>query len=415
MKTLSVCTLGCRVNQYESRALTEIFVSQGYTVVPFGEKCDVCIINTCAVTAESERKSAQMIRRAKKLASDVRVCGCFAQKRGSLDGINRITGCLNKGILQDFTSIPNTESGYELLDIGGISAEKLPNVSSTRAFVKIQDGCNGKCTYCIIPKLRGRVRSRPAADVLAEIKRLADGGYKEVILTGIETAAYNCIPLWELIELSAKTEGIQRLRLGSLDPMILNDRFIASAARTEKLMPHFHISLQSGCSRILKLMGRPYTAEEARDRINALKAAVPNVMLSADIICSFPTESFDELRQTAEYLKEIGFLHIHAFSYSKRPGTPAADMDGQIPEDEKRRRMKYFLNACEEMTLSALSEKVGQRVKVLIEQEHDLQAVGHTEDFCEAVIEESRPLPVGSIVECCVNGVKGGKLVCTQI
>lgn len=415
MKTISVCTLGCRVNQYESRALTELFVEGGYKVVPFGTPCDVCIVNTCAVTAESERKSAQMIRRALKLSPDVRVCGCYAENCGAFQGTGMLTGCFDKSALQDFKAISHTEKGYELLSIGNVRSAELPNVSSTRAFVKIQDGCNGKCTYCIIPKLRGSVRSRPPEHILEEVKRLAADGCKEIILTGIETAAYNYMPLWELIPRVAQIEGIQRLRLGSLDPLVLNDSFIKMAAETEKLMPHFHISLQSGCTRILKLMGRPYTAEEAKSRIMALKATIPNVMLSADIICSFPTESAEELKETAEYLKDIGFLHIHAFSYSKRPGTPAAEMAGQIPENEKKMRMTYFLEEVEKMTESVLSAKIGETVKVLVEKEDRDTASGHTEDFCEALIKESRPICVGDTVECVVTQAKDSKLICSVI
>lgn len=413
MKTFSVCTLGCRVNQYESRALTELFVANGYTAVPFGEKCNVCIVNTCAVTGESERKSAQMIRRAQKLCDDVRVCGCFAQNRGKFEGVKRLTGCFNKGSLQDFVTVPNTEKGYELLSIGNISAKAMPTVAAGRAYVKIEDGCNGRCTYCIIPTLRGKIRSRPPEDIMAEVKRLAADGCEEIILTGIETAAYNYMPLWELIKEVSTVEGIERIRLGSLDPLVLNPAFIKTAAETKKLMPHFHISLQSGCSRVLKLMGRPYTAEEAKEKIKALQMAIPGVMLSADIICSFPTETAEELEETITYLEDIGFLHIHAFSYSKRPGTPAAEMAGQVPEDEKRRRIKGFIERCKAMSADTLSSFIGKSVKVLVEKVVGDTAHGHTEHFCEATVKTNRPLREGDIVECTVYTVEDSTLICS--
>ncbi|MBR6594505.1 MAG: tRNA (N(6)-L-threonylcarbamoyladenosine(37)-C(2))-methylthiotransferase MtaB [Clostridia bacterium] len=415
MKTVSFCTLGCRVNQYESRALAELFVRNGYEVLPFGEHVDVCIVNTCAVTEESERKSAQMIRRAMKLCEDVRVCGCFAQRSGEFEGISRLSGCGSKGEMQDFLKIDCTEKGYELLQIGHVGAEKLCGFSGSRAYVKIQDGCNGRCTYCIIPRLRGGVRSRPPEEIISEVKRLADSGYKEIILTGIETAAYNYMPLWELIRRVAEVEGVERLRLGSLDPNVLTPDFIRTVKETKKLMPHFHISLQSGCSRILRLMGRAYTAEDAKEKLLSLKAARAEIELSADIICSFPTETAEELKETAEYLKEIGFLHIHAFSYSKRPDTPAAAMEGQIPEEEKKVRMRYFLEECEAMALTRLEGKVGNTAEVLVEKTVKDGAVGHTADFCEAFIKTNRPLKQRDTVKCTVLSVKDGKLCCEAV
>lgn len=415
MKSISFCTLGCRVNQYESRALAESFAANGYTVVPFGEKCDVCIVNTCAVTAESERKSAQMIRRAIKTAKEVRVCGCYAERRGDIPDADQVVGCRNKGALQSFEVVETTEKGYELLNIGKVSSKMLPTISEARAFVKIQDGCNGKCTYCIIPKLRGRTRSRPPLEIIAEVKRLTADGCKEIVLTGIETAAYNYMPLWSLIKEVAAIDGIERLRLGSLDPLVLSDEFIKTAIETKKLMPHFHLSLQSGNTRILKLMGRPYTAEEAKAKISALKEALPRVMLSADIICSFPTETVEELKETVEYLKDIGFVHIHAFSYSKRPDTPAAAMDGQVPENEKKVRMAYFLEECREMSDSILNGKIGTRVKILVEKATAIAADGHTEDFCEATVESTGLYSQGEIVECVVSDVRDNKLICKPV
>ncbi|MBQ4648037.1 MAG: tRNA (N(6)-L-threonylcarbamoyladenosine(37)-C(2))-methylthiotransferase MtaB [Clostridia bacterium] len=412
MKTVTFCTLGCRVNQYESRALAELFAVNGYTLVPFGEECDIAVVNTCAVTEESERKSAQMIRRALKLAKDVRVCGCYTERCKSFEGASRIKGCFDKGQLQDFIEIPKTQKNYELFNIGNVANEKLCGVSRTRAYVKIQDGCNGKCTYCIIPSLRGSIRSRPDEEIIAEIKRLISIGYKEIVLTGIETAAYNYMPLWELIKKVSKLEGLKRLRLGSLDPNILNESFIKTAAETDILMPHFHLSLQSGCTRILKLMKRPYTAEAAKEKIRALKAAIPHVMLSADIICSFPTETEEELEETINYLKEIGFLHVHAFSYSKRPNTPAAQMEGQIEESQKKKRMSRFIAECNGMKDDILKTKIGKTVKILIEKNTEGGATGHTEDFCEAIIKTNRPFAAGDIVSCVVTDVRGGKLIC---
>jgi len=415
MKKASFCTLGCRVNQYESRAMAELLVKKGYTLVPFGEECDLCIVNTCAVTAESERKSAQLIRRAARFAKDVRACGCYVEARKGVPEdmpfVSRAVGCIGKTALAD--EEPRlTQKGFELMNIATVDSKELSTLSAARAYIKIQDGCNGKCTYCIIPALRGSVRSRPVEDILAEADRLVKGGCKEIILTGIETAAYNYMPLPNLIEKIAETKGLCRLRLGSLDPNAISDKFIDTAKRTEVLMPHFHISLQAGCDRILRLMKRPYKAEDAKKRLLALKKAIPNVKLSADIICSFPTETEEELGETIEYLKSIGFMHIHAFSYSKRPNTPAANMEGQIPEDVKRKRMHRFLAECAKMEQEEHLAKIGTTDTVLVEKGTELGFLGHTADFCEAIVKVDGIYKEGDLIPVTVTGYEKGRLVC---
>lgn len=418
MKKASFYTLGCRVNQYESQALAEIFVKDGYEIVSFGEKCNISVINTCAVTAESERKSAQIIRRAANFADEVRVCGCYSEaSKDKITGFDKVvlhTGCFNKSKL---TAIPAeiTEKGFELLNIATVPRNCVSAISRTRAFVKIQDGCNGRCTYCIIPSLRGKVRSRPDKEIVEEIKRLAAQGYKEIILTGIETAAYNYMPLSKLIKTVAKINGVERIRLGSLDPNALNDSFIEVAKSTPKLMPHFHLSLQSGCDRILRLMQRPYTTADAKVKIKKLQEAIPNVMFSADIICSFPTETEAEMQETLNYLKSIGFMHIHAFSYSKRPGTIAAKMEGQIPEQEKRRRIAYFISECDKMKNNLLVKKIKGEESILIEKIKNDIAIGHCADFCDAEIKLCRPHNESDIVRFIVDKIQNGVLIGKEI
>ncbi len=416
MKTASLYTLGCRVNQYESLALAELLVNEGYRIVPFGIACDLAVINTCAVTAESGRKSAQLIRRAEGFAKEVRVCGCYAEAVKDIKSskVSRVRGCKNKSGLTD-TEASTTENGFELLNIATVAKSEIAAISRTRAFVKIQDGCNGRCSYCIIPSLRGKVRSRPDSEIIAEIKRLVTQGYREIILTGIETAAYNYMPLPQLIERVAEIDGVERIRLGSLDPNAVNARFIETALNTKKLMPHFHLSLQSGCDRILNLMRRPYTVAEVRSRINALRKAIPNAMLSADIICSFPTETNEEMLETLEFLKEFGFMHIHAFSYSKRPNTEAAVMEGQIPESTKRSRMAYFINECNKMKEAVLTEKLGRNDLLLVEKLSDIYALGHCEDFCEAKIKLCRPHKESDIVEFKITGHENGVLIGNEL
>lgn len=416
MKRVSFCTLGCRVNQYETRAIAELFVKQGFVLTPFGEECDVCFVNTCAVTAESERKSAQMIRRAARFAKEVRVCGCYVERRGAdfadMPFVGLRVGCVGKtavaGVEPEFA-----EDGFELQNIATVPLQGA--FPKARAYIKVQDGCCGSCSYCVIPSLRGKPRSRPLESVVAEAERLVKGGCREVVLTGVETAAYSRAPLSALIERVARVEGLCRLRLGSLDPKALNPRFIGTVSSLPAVMPHFHISLQSGCDRILSLMRRNYTASDAKRRLEALREALPDVKFSADVICSFPTETEAELCETLDYLKGIGFSHIHAFSYSKRPGTEAARMGGQIPEAEKKRRMRYFLSECEKMECVALESKAGSAEYVLAERAGEGFVSGHTADFAEAFVQTKSPHAEGDFVRCEVLGREDRRLVCTEI
>lgn len=413
-KRISFYTLGCRVNQYESEALAELALKKGFIIVPFGEKCDVCVVNTCAVTAESTRKSAQIIRRAAKNADAVYVAGCYSelepQKIKRLDKVEKVVGCNGKSKLFDGLEADFTERNYELLSIATVPIKAVGFSSNCRAYIKIQDGCNGKCSYCIIPSLRGPSRSRPLEAVYDEAERLVKNGFKEITLTGIETAAYNGAPLPELIKKIANLEGLERLRLGSLDPNCLNEKFIQTIRNEEKMMPHLHLSLQSGCSRILKLMKRPYTAEEAESHIAKLKETIPEVMLSADIISSFPTETEEDFETTLAFLKRIEFLHIHAFSYSRRPGTPAAEMSGQIDEQEKKRRNAKLISLASEMKSQLLSEKLGKKCKVLIESQKNGFYYGHTEDYAEIAVTSEEPLFEGDIKEITVSKTDGNVL-----
>ncbi|HOJ48768.1 MAG TPA: radical SAM protein, partial [Bacillota bacterium] len=273
-KKVAFYTLGCRVNQYETTALAELFIKNGYTIVDFSEKSDLYIINTCAVTAESERKSAQMIRRALREGGKVAVIGCYSQldpSLGGIEGVSFIGGSKDKTavfreaekLLRAQSAITEdtdlTDCSYEQTQIGTAATDIF---STCRAFVKIEDGCNGKCSYCIIPKVRGRVRSRPLEDILLEIQRLAERGYKEVVLTGIETSAYDYAPLSELIRAIDRVRGIERLRFGSLSPKSITDDFLKAAVESRVFMPHMHLSLQSGSDRILKLMRRPYNKKQ---------------------------------------------------------------------------------------------------------------------------------------------------------
>lgn len=409
-KKVAFYTLGCRVNQYETTALAELFIKNGYTIVDFSEKSDLYIINTCAVTAESERKSAQMIRRALKEGGKVAVIGCYSQldpSLGGIEGVSFIGGSKDKtAVFREVEKLLQTETPitedtdlsdceYEQMQIGTAATDIF---STCRAFVKIEDGCNGKCSYCIIPKTRGRVRSRPLDDILSEVHRLADRGYKEIVLTGIETSAYNYAPLSELIRTIDRVEGIERLRFGSLSPNSITDDFLAAAAESSVFMPHMHLSLQSGSDRILKLMRRPYNKKQMCAKIEKIYAAMPQTLLSADLIVGFPTETEEDFRQTLDLVSDYHLSHVHAFPFSPRPGTDAASMEGRIDPHEVKVRNEKLIKHALAVKQKILAEKIGTKQKVLVERTHQGVSSGHTEDFLEVRFSSDERVETGEIV-----------------
>lgn len=389
--TVGIYTLGCRVNMYESCAIAERLRENGCIISKKG-KCDFYVINTCAVTSESERKSRQLIRRLASMGK-VLVIGCAAQLQNSfinLDNVIYVGGNNDKGrvvdiilgnvdVAGDFVK-PMDNAPYEELYISGEDAL----FSECRAFVKIQDGCNGKCTYCIIPKCRGSVRSRCPENVVSEAKRLVANGYSEIILTGIEVGAYNKIPLYELIEKVASVEGVKRLRLGSLSPNVITEKFLSYISRIDNFMPHLHLSLQSCNDSVLTDMKRPYRKKDIFDRVSLIREYIPNCMLSADIIVGFPGETESEFIETVEALKELNIFHVHSFPYSERPGTIAAEMVDKVPKNERAERNSRLIAACAETKHRILNSKINQNVSVLIEKIVEGNAFGHTEQFLEA-------------------------------
>lgn len=408
-KKVAFYTLGCRVNQYETTALAELFIKNGYTIVDFSDKSDLYIINTCAVTAESERKSAQMIRRALKEGGKVAVIGCYSQldpALGGIEGVSFIGGSKDKTavfrevdkLLQAETPITEdtdlTGYEYEPMEIG---TETTDIFSTCRAFVKIEDGCNGRCSYCIIPKTRGRVRSRPLVDIISEVNRLADRGYKEIVLTGIETSAYDYAPLSELIRTIDRVKGIERLRFGSLSPNSITDDFLAAAAESRVFMPHMHLSLQSGSDRILKLMRRPYNKKQMCGKIEKIYAAMPNTLISADLIVGFPTETDDDFQQTLNLVSDYHLSHVHAFPFSPRPGTAAAVMEGRIDPHEVKLRNEKLIQHSLAVKQKILEKKIGCTQKVLVEKSEQGVSHGHTEDFLEVRFTSDRSIETGEI------------------
>ncbi len=388
--TVGLHTLGCRVNIYESCAIAEKLRENGCIIKKDGI-CDYHIVNTCAVTAESERKSRQLVRKCAKNGR-VLVIGCASQISDAflnMDNVVYVGGNRSKMAVVDYILDSRQVQLNAVSDMCGAPYEEMKLIngdrlfSECRAFVKIQDGCNGKCTYCIIPKCRGSVRSRNVNDIVDEANRLSQNGYSELILTGIEAGAYNKSSLASLIERVAEIQGIKRIRLGSLSPNIINDTFLDTVSKLDSFMPHIHLSLQSCCDRILQLMKRPYRKQDIYDRVSAIRKAIPNCMISADIIVGFPGESEEDFSETLNALNELGIFHVHSFPYSEREGTPAAKMEGSVPKHIRNERNSILIRSCAELRRKYYDNLIGSEHSVLIEKVNNKSAIGHTENFIE--------------------------------
>ena len=359
MKKVALHNLGCKVNAYETEAMQEILEQNGYEIVPFEEKADAYIVNTCSVTNMADKKSRQMLHRAKKMNPEAVViaAGCYVQSAGEEllkdTSVDILIGNNEKVNLPSI--LENWEKEHNPLHVHDLTREHTyeeltlsHTAGHTRAFMKIQDGCNQFCTYCIIPYTRGRVRSRRLSDIVAEAGRLAENGYQEVVLTGIHLDSYGTDleeheNLLTVIQEIAKIDGIKRIRLGSLEPRIMTEEFVAGLAAEEKLCPHFHLSLQSGCDATLKRMNRRYSAEEFRQCCERLRRHFDDPALTTDVIVGFPGETEEEFTATVEFLKDICFYETHVFKYSRRKGTKADRMPDQIPEQIKNQRSDVLL------------------------------------------------------------------------
>ncbi len=407
---VGIYTLGCKVNQYESEAIAEALESVGFVTVHHGELADIYIINTCTVTAESDRKARQFIRRAikKNPKAYIIVTGCLTQTApesvSAIEGVDYICGNTKKlsvveAALKFAKNMQKEEAPAVLCeDIFSAPFEKMSitHFDRTRAYVKIEDGCENRCTYCIIPSARGKVRSKAPDEVIDEVKALVRGGCREVVLTGIETASYGkdlegC-SLADLLCEVDKIEGLERVRLGSLDPSLMNERFVSKIASLKSLTPHFHLSLQSGSSRILALMKRKYNAKMAMDVIERLRAAIPGVQFTTDIIVGFPGETDEDFEETVDFVRKAEFLSAHIFQYSKRKGTPAAVMPDQVPENIKSERSAKLISIQNEITREILSRQVCAEYNVLFETQNKDFATGHTPSFIEVQVNSDRSL-----------------------
>ena len=353
-------TLGCRVNVYESEAMAEKFIREGYEVVDASEAADVYVINTCTVTNMGDKKSRQIISRARRLNENatVAVVGCYSQiapkEVSEIPGVDVVLGTRNKGDVVYYVNKARDEGKSQVHVEGVLKNKKFEELNieeyqdKTRAFLKIQDGCNRFCTYCIIPYSRGSVCSKDPKKVLEEVNKLAEHGFKEIILSGIHTASYGLdlegsVNLIDIIEEIEKVEGIERIRIGSIEPAFFTPEVIEKIKKFKKLCPHFHLSLQSGCDATLKRMNRRYTAKEYADSVNLLRETMPDVSITTDVIVGFPGETEEEFNETYEFLKNIKLTKTHVFKYSPRKGTKAADMQDQLDGSIKEKRSKLLI------------------------------------------------------------------------
>ncbi|EEH98823.1 tRNA (N(6)-L-threonylcarbamoyladenosine(37)-C(2))-methylthiotransferase MtaB [Clostridium tertium] len=379
-------TLGCRVNVYESEAMAEKFIREGYEVVDASEAADVYVINTCTVTNMGDKKSRQIISRARRLNENatVAVVGCYSQiapkEVSEIPGVDVVLGTRNKGDVVYYVNKARDEGKSQVHVEGVLKNKKFEELNieeyqdKTRAFLKIQDGCNRFCTYCIIPYSRGSVCSKDPKKVLEEVNKLAEHGFKEIILSGIHTASYGLdlegsVNLIDIIEEIEKVEGIERIRIGSIEPAFFTPEVIEKIKKFKKLCPHFHLSLQSGCDATLKRMNRRYTAKEYADSVNLLRETMPDVSITTDVIVGFPGETEEEFNETYEFLKNIKLTKTHVFKYSPRKGTKAADMQDQLDGSIKEKRSKLLIELSNKNEKEFIEKFIGKEMDALIEAE----------------------------------------------
>lgn len=443
MKKAALHNLGCKVNAYETEAMQEMLEKAGYEIVPFKEGADLYVINTCTVTNIADRKSRQMLHRARKMNPDAVVvaAGCYVQAKEKEiqvdDCIDIVLGNNKKQnlieALEEYERTHNADCNVteneknaknqendrkaeiKMEEIGKTKEYENLHLTKpgdhTRAYIKVQDGCNQFCSYCIIPYARGRVRSRRMENVIAEIKRLAEAGIQEVVLTGIHLSSYGReidgeSHLIELIEAIHPIDGISRIRLGSLEPRIITEEFVGRLKKLHKVCPHFHLSLQSGCEETLKRMNRHYTPEEYYEKCKLLRAAFENPAITTDVIVGFPGETDEEFDKTRQFLEKVHFYEMHIFRYSRRKGTRADKMENQIPEETKAQRSGILSSLESQMTKEFRTKWTGACVKVLLEERQEINGVsymvGHTPEYIKCAVETDAP--DNTIIDAIIEG-----------
>lgn len=443
-KTVAFCTLGCKVNQYETNAMMQNFIQIGYEIVEFEEKADIYIINTCTVTNMADKKSRQMLRRVKEINPDsiLVAVGCYAQvareKLEDIPEIDLILGVNEKSEIVEYVEeailektkierVSDVAKQEEFVEFGTVTYTE-----KTRAVIKVQDGCNQFCSYCIIPYARGRIRSRRPEWVMAEITRIAEKGIKEVVLTGIHLASYgkdfakNIVAdisndfeyemdkkeflLIDLLEEIQTIEGIERIRLGSLEPTLITEDFVKRLSKLSKICDQFHLSLQSGCDETLKRMNRKYTTEQFEKGVELLRKAYPEVHLTTDIIVGFPGETKEEFQKTYEFLKKIKFYKMHIFKYSPRSGTVAAKMPNQIAGNVKEERSNQLIELSDYNEEMYQKQYIGKQVEVLLEDREGEYIKGHTTNYMVVKVETQEELE-NTIQKVNITGIESLELI----
>lgn len=407
MKKVALHNLGCKVNAYETEAMQELLEKNGYEIVPFQETADIYIVNTCTVTNMADRKSRQMLHRAKKMNPNALVVatGCYVQAKENSGEVDEcIDVMIGNNKKKDLIEILDKHVQKAVIDINHTKEYEEMHLSKTaehtRAYIKVQDGCNQFCTYCIIPFARGRVRSRAKEDVIREVTDLENNGYKEIVLTGIHLSSYGADlegeDLLSLILAVHDVQGIERIRLGSLEPRIVTEKFAKTIAGLPKMCPHFHLSLQSGCDETLRRMNRRYTSEEYYEKCQLLRKYFANPALTTDIIVGFPGETEEEFEKSKAFVDKVDFYETHIFKYSKRQGTKAAVMENQVPEQVKTLRSNVLLELDRQKREKYEAHFVGKEVEVLMEESVQINGetfqVGHTKEYVKIALQTDKNL-----------------------
>lgn len=405
-RTVAFYTLGCKVNQYETNAMEQQFIQNNYKIIDNTEKADIYVINTCTVTNMADRKSRQMLRRVKEInqSAVIVVCGCYAQvaktELEQIPEVDIILGINEKNkivqIVEEYLASKNN-----IIEVADVSKQKefldfgdVTYTEKNRAVIKVQDGCNMFCSYCLIPYARGRIRSRKIENVVSEIEKIAKQGIKEVVITGIHVASYGKdfenenIRLINLLEEINKIEGIERIRLSSLEPTIVDEEFAQRLSKLEKICDHFHLSLQSGCDATLKRMNRKYTTARYKEATEILRKFYPNANFTTDVIVGFPGETDEEFNQTYKFLKEIEFYKMHIFKYSPRKGTVAEKLPNQVDGNIKEERSKKLIELSNNTQNEKNSQYIGKTVKVLFEEYENGYYKGHTTNYMVVKVPE---------------------------
>ena len=431
MLTIAAHTLGCKVNQYDTQAMLELFQQAGYQAVSVDQPADVYLVNTCTVTGTGDKKSLQLIRKIRREhpSSALIVCGCMAQQRGEdllSTGADLVLGTQRRGeVLTLLEQVRNT--GVPVCAVNPLKAdqpfERLSITTQndhTRAVLKIQEGCNNRCSYCIIPSVRGPIRSRPLEDIREEVRRLAAAGFREVVLTGIHLCSYgrdlnSAISLLDVILAVQETEGILRIRLGSLEPTVATPEFAAALRRADKLCPQFHLALQSGSDSVLRRMRRQYNTEQYLRGVENLRREFPRAAFTTDILTGFPGETAEEFEETKRMIEKVGFARIHVFPYSPRPQTPAAEMPGQLSSGEKERRARELIALGNRIAADYLASWAGQETVLLPEEKVGGCWEGYTPEYIRVRLDPDacceQGVPVRILLDKVCSRRMGGKII----